>query len=208
MRKLTAAQARSVASRKGLFDHVIWSGCVAYLYALLANPDPENNECWIRAIALIKSYLEWSLMQARARFGVNGGTCLLMASSKEMTPEKEHPLNESPCVFSGRKSPELHPPSMQAVYTRVQRTFRWWDHHEDTGLECPHESYLYVYESRYSFLIEGIYTLGHIAAILRRYSQECPSVGDADAFARLPIWATLYERINCVLFVVQKLLTE
>jgi hypothetical protein len=148
----------------------------------------------------------WSgLLKARKRFGVLGHECLLLASTKEMLPELEHQLHEARCVFSGRKWPVLYRspshPVPSAVGIRVQRKFTWWAHHEKTGLESPHTSAAFVYESQYSFLIMGVYALGHLAAILKQYSRACGNLS-LDDFQELPVWTELYLKLNAILRIV------
>jgi hypothetical protein len=207
MRKLTAAQSDSVASQSGLFSAAAWRGCVAYLHALLSDDDPVVDlDSWTHAMQAVKTFLDWALVQARARFGVLGHQCLLLASTKEMLPESEHQLHEARCVFSGRKRPVLYCSASQpepcAVSVRVQRKFAWWAHHEQTGLECPHTSAAFVYESQYSFLVIGIYTLGHLGAILKQHSRACAANLSLKDFEELPVWRQLYLKLNAILRVV------
>jgi hypothetical protein len=205
MRKLTAAQSESVSQRKGLFTLVMWQGCVAHLHALLTDDDPSNTESFALAMLLIRTFVDWALQVAKKRFGALGYECLLLASQKEMQPELEHTMGDAPCVFSGRAAPLLYTSTSQAepapAYLRVQRKFTWWAHHEQTGLECPHASPAFVYESRYSYLVTGMYALGHLGSLLKHQSRVHATAG-LEEFQAAPIWAELHCKINEILFVV------
>ena len=133
MRKLTAAQSDSVASRSGLFSVAVWRGCVAYLHALLSDDDPVGGlDSWTHAMQAVKTFLDWALLQARARFGVLGHQCLLLAGA-EMLPSPSTSCTRRGVFFSGRKRPVLYCSASQpepcAVSVRVQRKFTWWAHH-------------------------------------------------------------------------------
>lgn len=211
-RKLTPAQSDSIRKQTGLFDAVLWGGCLSYLHALLSCDDPSNTEPWMTAMQLIKVFIEWALQQARLRFGPLGYECLYHASTKEMQPELEHPLHEAKCVFSGRThldtfSTPSHP-EPQVIGRRVQRKFSWWAHHEQTGLESPHTSASYVYESQYSYLVLGMYTLGHLGAILKHHSRACGLQVSLAEFQSNPVWAELYVKINMILYVVHEQLVS
>ena len=205
MKKLTSAQSESVGDRKGLFSQALWQACVAYLHALLTDDDPSNMDSFAQAMLLIRTFVDWALQVAKKRFGVLGYECLLLASQKEMQPELEHTMNDAPCVFSGRTSPLLYTsvsqPEPAPVYLRVQRKFTWWAYHEQTGLESPHASPAFVYESRYSYLIIGMYALGHLGALLKQQSR-VHSKASLEEFQANSIWSELYLKINEMLFVV------
>jgi len=208
MRKFTTAQSESIASGTGLFDIDVWRGCVAHLHALLTDDDPASDlDSWSRAMQLIKTFLEWALGRARDRFGALGHACLVHASTNEMLPEFEHLQSIAPCVFSGRTAPVLYRspshPEPRACSVRVQRRFTWWAHHEQTGLESPHTSAVFVYESQYSFVVSGVYALGHLGSILKHKSRACaPDACSLEEFATLPLWDELYAKINAILCVV------
>ncbi len=205
MRKLTSAQSESVGNREGLFSLGVWQSCVAYLHALLTDDDPTNTDSFAHAMLLIKTFVDWALQVAKKRFGTLGYECLLLASQKEMQPELEHTMHDVPCVFSGRTTPLLYTSASQAepvpVYMRMQRKFTWWAHHEQTGLESPHASPAFVYESRYSYLITGMYALGHLGSLLKHQSR-AHSKASLNEFQADPIWSELYLKINEILFVV------
>ena len=208
MRKFTAAQSESVASGSGLFDIDVWRGCVAHLHALLTDDDPASDlDNWSHAMQLVKTFVEWVLAKARVRFGALGHECLLHASTKNMLPELEHQQCEAPCVFSGRTNPVLYRtpshPEPCASSIRLQRRFSWWAHHEQTGLESPHTSAAFVYESHYSYVISGVYALGHLGAILKHKSRAlAPDPCSLAEFQALPLWSELYLKINAILCVV------
>ncbi len=205
MRKLTAAQSESVGDRKGLISPQLWQACVSYLHALLTDDDPSNTDSFGQAMLLVKTFVDWALQVSKKRFGTLGYECLLLASQKEMQPELEHTMNDAPCVFSGRTTPLLYTsashPLPTPVYLRVQRKFTWWAYHEQTGLESPHASPAFVYESRYSFLILGMYALGHLGALLKNQSRAHAKESLAE-FQADPIWSELYLKINEMLFAV------
>lgn len=207
MKKLTPAQSEAVSQRSGLFTPAMWQGCVAYLHALLTDDDPNSTDIFAQAMALIKMFVDWALLVAKKRFGEHAHACLLLASQKEMQPELEHTMHDAPCVFSARTTPLLYASSSHAaeppspVYLRVQRKFTWWAHHEQTGLECPHESPAFVYESRYSYLVAGMYALGHLGSLLKQQSR-VHAVAGLREFQAAPVWSELHCKINEILYVV------
>jgi hypothetical protein len=213
MRKLSATQIDAVRLRDGLFDFRTWRSCVSYLHALQTNEDPENSGEFAHVTKLVASFVAWSLLAATAKFGSTGVRCLQLAASKTMLPELEHSLHEAPCVFSGRTSVlALRSPSApvpQAVSKRVQRQFVWWEHHEQTGLESPHFSEAFVYESQFTYLVQSFHALGHFADIAKAKARELWASGVTHAveFQAHPMWKEFYEKINCLFYVVYAQLT-
>jgi hypothetical protein len=184
----------------------VWMQCVTYLHAQLTDDDPISASSFTKALLLIKVFLEWALQMARVRYGEQGHECLLMASLHEMGPELEHPLHTHACVFSARLHPVLYTSPSHAeptpVSVRLQRRFHWWAYHETTGLESPHASPSFVYESQYSHLIAAMHALGHLGAMLKQEARAFDSQIDADTFKSHPMWETMYQAINDILFVV------
>lgn len=205
MKKLSASQCDSVSNRRGLFTLAAWNRCVAYLYAQLTDQDPVSTGSYVESMLLVKMFVDWALQVAKKRFSALGHECLLLASTKEMCPELQHPLSIAPCVFSARTSPQLYcsPAHLAPVFVneRVQRKFSWWAYHEQTGLETPHFSDSFVYESQYSHLVVGMYVLGHLSALLKRQARKMQDLGEA-AFKADPVWPEMLAKIGDILFTV------
>lgn len=209
-KRLSTAQVQSVSTGKGLFTPDAWKGCLVYLHELRSNPDPINTEQWMQSLGTIKVFLEWALFQTKSRFGKLAHECLLAATQKEMTQELQHELNDVPCIFSFRRHPILVSTASrpaEATSSRLQCSFRWWAHHEQSGMECPHTSQAYVYESHFSFLIRGMYVLGHLAAVLQDVATKDKEEGvTVAAFQARPEWVEFYSKLNHILYVVWAML--
>jgi hypothetical protein len=210
MKRLTALLSQRVESQRGLFDLDAWNSCVSHLFATRTDDDPScDTAMWNQCMQLVRVFVDDSLQCALSRFPALGHECLLMASSKEMKgPPVKHALNEDPCAFSGRTElPAFRTPTRPEPFTvnsRVQCQFHWSAHHAMTGMECPHASSWYVFESQYTFLVLGMYMLGHLGPMLKQQAKSTLPGASADEFQRSPLWEELYQRINSAMFVVWK----
>lgn len=210
MKKLTALLSQRVESQRGLFDVDEWNSCVSYLFATRTDDDPSSDTAmWNQCMQLVRVFVDNSLQRAHSRFPELGYECLVLASNKEMTgPPVMHALNEDPCVFSGRlELPAFRTPTRSTPFTvnaRVQCQFHWSAHHAMTGMECPHSSSWYVFESQYTFLVLGMYMLGHLGPMLKQHAKAILPGATAEEFQRDEMWKELYQKINSAMFVVWK----
>jgi hypothetical protein len=211
MKKLTPVQIDSIRSRHGLISPADWTKCVSHLHARLTDEDPAGADVWQKAMASVKRFVEWAVWTSGKKFSDEARDCLALASQHRMSAELIHEENETPCVFSQRCTPALFRspshPSPACVSVRVQCNFSWWAHHEETGLECPHTSRWFVYESMFSYLVKGVFALGHLSQMLEEQSRTMQPAGlGAEEFAQQPVWQELLDKINCILFVVRECL--
>lgn len=210
MKKLSSVLSQRVESKRGLFDADAWNSCVSYLFASRTEEDPSSNTAmWNQCMQLVRVFVDDALRSAQALFPGLGHECLLLASSKELSgPPVKHLLKEDPCIFSGRTLlPTFRTPTRStpiAVYTRVQCQFHWSAHHAMSGMECPHTSSWYVFESQYTFLVLGMYMLGHLGPMLKQKAKEVLPGATEEEFKRDPMWEQLFQRINSALYVVFK----
>lgn len=209
MKKLTNIQTQRVASQRGLFDLSAWLNCVDYLFVTRTDDDPADAVIWNQTMQLVRIFIDGALHVASSHMPELGYECLLMASCKELSgPPVAHALTEDRCVFTGRFKPPLYrSPSHKepiSVCERVQCRFQWWAHHTITGLECPHTSSWYVFESQFTMLVLAVHMLGHLPAILKQHAKSILPGATGDEFRKDPLWGELYLRINSAMFIVHQ----
>ena len=205
-RKLTVSQLNGVQAKAGLFDNKSWRKCLVYLFALLTVSDPPDPEEWTSTHQLLRNFTDWAIQTAHVRFGASAASCLKHASDQDMGVELEHQRSNEPCVFSGRTTPLKHAGVVTSL--RVQCDFIWWAHHQETGLACPHWSDPFVYEAQFSFLVKGVYLVGHFSELMRHLSKSnsLPSLTQ-EQFLQSGVWTDAYEKLNCAMYVIWATLT-
>ena len=202
--KLTTQQLACMARGDGVLTDQAWHGCVRYLFALQSDSDPVDCDDWNAAMSVVRDVSTWTLAQSERRYGPAAAACLKLAHTQNMTEPLVHPGDIIPCTFSRRTAPLLYTSSKhsqpRAVSVRVQRRFYAWEYHPVTGLQTPHFSAFYVYESHFEWLIEAVHVLGHFDAMLRKTSAaRAAAAGTELEWTADGTWQTLRANLNGLL---------
>jgi hypothetical protein len=208
--KLSAAQLLRISRGGGIFNEDEWRGCIAYLFALRTSNDPSDSDAWNACMASVRMVLSWALSQCALKYGRAAHECLVHASTHCMMEELNHIVigktgaRRARCVFSHRaRLPYYKAPlrARQTVSRRVQRRFYSWKHHAQTGLQSPHFTPSYVYESHFSHLINAVYTLGRMPEMLQGVasSPELALPADECVWTTHPMWSRVCTNINALM---------
>lgn len=184
----------------GLISCDDWNSCIQYLYATLSDEDAGCPLAWSSVLGKVRSFLDYMLVQYKKKLGPTAMTCLNLAVNKEMSMEYHHEMEQDPCIFSQRLTPcvyrsQIHTPCVSTK--RVHCNFTWWALDDTLGIEYPHASPYFVYEFQYSFIIKGVYVLGHLAQILKKISTQLGATNWL-AFKQSSMWVEWLKKINCL----------
>lgn len=185
-----------------------WKDCIEHHFRFGADDSPSAVSYQVvvdRFDDMVKDFLR--RVRERAR-DPRMYDCLKLAATTQVCPEFEHEQVTEKCIFSGRTQPmeiSVSGSSRTVIpFRRLHCCFTWWAQHPETGLDCPHFSSFFVYESRFSYIIKGMHVLGHFDAMLRSVALEMKDLAH-DEFVSDPRWSRLRDNLNAI---VSMLVTE
>jgi hypothetical protein len=128
-----------------------------------------------------------------------------------LADELIHEQHSLPCIFTGIRHPLLYRSERERearpASVRLQCRFRYWTHHEQTGLECPHFTPWFVFESQFALLIKAFYVLGHWEQILTQQASNMTHM-EQEEFVRQEVWKETWKKLHALLAVCWQLIQK
>jgi hypothetical protein len=197
-RRLMAAQLAAIR-KGGLFSAENWSKCISYLFRARDNPDPVGGAQWEEIMIVARHLVDWIVQQCGSKYKAVAEECLRHAGRADvvMLDACTHEENSARCVFSHRQHTPCH------EIKRLHRGFYSWSFHPERCIPTPVHTPLYVYEAHYDSLIEAVYALGHLPALLLQQAKS-PAMQkiDESEFIKHEIWTKAAENIAFAVKVV------
>jgi hypothetical protein len=211
MKKPTSSQQAAIRNGRGLVSASEWRNCMEYLHRLFHEEDPPESVEWKDMLRKVQIAASWLLEQSLIHRGRSAHRCLELSLHSSLSDELIHEQESLPCIFTGRRKPLLYRTAQdreaRPASVRLQCRFRHWKHHEQTGLECPHFSPWFVYESQFALLIKAFYVLGHWEQIIRQQASEMAHM-EQEEFVQQQVWKETWNKLHAMLAVCWQLIQK